>query len=589
MEKISFNFENENSEAKIVSDLDNNQESFVNGNKENDRKGEEEKPQETQEKKQERISRRDFLKTLGVGAAVAAAELAELKVEAEAKNKKENKKHKNYSKGKIADKQEKKEFHNESAVNKIKRELFEKKEIVLPSGEKFRNRADAWEKRYAGEDSEFDRFDLMYKRKHGLPLKTIYQELKEGWERLINNGELSAVREITKSESVPFSLIFLALAESHWKAKAKSRVGAAGPWQFMPGTAREYGLKVNKFKDERLDARKSTTAACRFLKKLHSKTYEQGVKNISASNRWIWSFWAYNHGPGRIFNNKKRKQKGHLASVKGDPNKYNQVCGNKESRDYAPKILGLSEALEKIAYGKIQVKEPARETGGKISPADQMFESYFDANFSSASEKIKFLERVIDKYEDEEQRNIHSGDYIEDAIDVVYKEIEEIKKSLPKPKKEKEKSKVKLRVVEGEGEHKIIKLKKKKIFGGFEDEDELPTVVYEVRHGDNLSKIAVWLSPSPDKIEEVKRLIRELNPKVRNWNLLRRGQSIVVPGEIIEVPPEKLSEILKHYYPKTDLDAAEKYLKWINGKNPDKEKIAPGEMILTPLSPEYLD
>lgn len=71
---------------------------------------------------------------------------------------------------------------------------------------------------------------------------------------------------------MPDDLKYLMLIESNCNPLARSGVGAVGLWQFMEGTAREFGLTVNKYVDERYDIRKSTIAACKYLKKLMPNT-----------------------------------------------------------------------------------------------------------------------------------------------------------------------------------------------------------------------------------------------------------------------------------------------------------------------------
>lgn len=88
---------------------------------------------------------------------------------------------------------------------------------------------------------------------------------------------------------LPVELKYLAVVESDLKASATSRVGAAGPWQFMPETARDLGLKVGRKVDERRDFNKSTAAAARYLSSLYN-TY----------NDWLLVIAAYNGGPGNV-------------------------------------------------------------------------------------------------------------------------------------------------------------------------------------------------------------------------------------------------------------------------------------------------
>ncbi len=69
---------------------------------------------------------------------------------------------------------------------------------------------------------------------------------------------------------LPSDLKFLAAIESGLNPAAKSGVGAAGLWQFMPGTAKILGLKVDAAMDQRLDVVLSTKAAIKYLQKLYN-------------------------------------------------------------------------------------------------------------------------------------------------------------------------------------------------------------------------------------------------------------------------------------------------------------------------------
>lgn len=100
-----------------------------------------------------------------------------------------------------------------------------------------------------------------------------------------------------RKNNLPESLKYLPIVESDLQPKAASGVGAVGLWQFMEGTAKELGLKINSQVDERRDPIKSTEAALKYLTTLHKKYKD-----------WNLVFAAYNCGPGNV--NKAIRQAG---------------------------------------------------------------------------------------------------------------------------------------------------------------------------------------------------------------------------------------------------------------------------------------
>ena len=108
---------------------------------------------------------------------------------------------------------------------------------------------------------------------------------------------LDMMDEVLGQHGLPKELKYLAVIESGLKYNALSFSGAVGPWAFMPSAAKEYGLKMNKHIDERLDYYKSTHAAARLLTDLYQKYGD-----------WLLVLAAYNGGPGNV--NKAIKKSG---------------------------------------------------------------------------------------------------------------------------------------------------------------------------------------------------------------------------------------------------------------------------------------
>lgn len=99
------------------------------------------------------------------------------------------------------------------------------------------------------------------------------------------------IENILKRYQLPATLKYLAVIESDLNTNALSHAGAVGPWQLMPGTARDLGLTVNANRDDRTDLNKSTHAAAKYLQELYKSLGD-----------WLLVVAAYNGGPARVEN-----------------------------------------------------------------------------------------------------------------------------------------------------------------------------------------------------------------------------------------------------------------------------------------------
>ena len=126
---------------------------------------------------------------------------------------------------------------------------------------------------------------------------------------------------------LPRELKYLAVIESNLSAGATSWVGAGGPWQFMPYTARDYGLVVNGSFDERRDYYKSTHAAARYLLTLYKQMHD-----------WLLVIAAYNGGPGRVYSAMKKSGSKNFWSL--------QYYLPEESRNHVKKFIATHYIME---------------------------------------------------------------------------------------------------------------------------------------------------------------------------------------------------------------------------------------------------
>lgn len=145
---------------------------------------------------------------------------------------------------------------------------------------------------------------------------------------------LEMIRDTLRDHGLPEDLAFVAMIESGFNPAAVSRAGAKGLWQFMAGTARRYGLRVDQWVDERFDPEKSTLAAAAYLRDLYKQfgswqlaqaAYNAGEMTVTRAIRAVGStdFWALARSSSLKQETKEFVPQIHAATVIGqDPTRY---------------------------------------------------------------------------------------------------------------------------------------------------------------------------------------------------------------------------------------------------------------------------
>ena len=137
------------------------------------------------------------------------------------------------------------------------------------------------------------------------------------------------VKELLRERGIPEDMAYIAFIESGFNPSARSRAGAVGMWQFMPKTARDYALVVNRRNDEREDAVRSTYAAAEYF---------QDLLAIFGSRSFLLAMAAYNSGEGRVISCLKQIDDPMVQRNFWDV----RSCLAQETREYPPKIIAAA-------------------------------------------------------------------------------------------------------------------------------------------------------------------------------------------------------------------------------------------------------
>lgn len=172
-------------------------------------------------------------------------------------------------------------------------------------------------------------------------IKSYLESGRKSTEHILGRSSIyfPIIEEYLELYHVPDQLKYLAVVESGLQPTTTSKVGAAGLWQLMPATAKQYGLRINSYVDERLDVHRSTEVAIRYLSELYAR-YDD----------WALAIAAYNCGPGRVDNALKKSKRHTFSAVKKRL--------PKETQRYVEKFIAVNYAINNYLFYDIHPKYP---------------------------------------------------------------------------------------------------------------------------------------------------------------------------------------------------------------------------------------
>ncbi len=159
-------------------------------------------------------------------------------------------------------------------------------------------------------------------------------DLLKSYER--SGQYLSMISAILEEYSLPNHLVCLPILESRYLTQSRSSAGAVGLWQLMPGTASEFGLKYNRWVDERRDPEKSTIVAAEYLRYLYDRF-----------GNWDLALAAYNCGPAQLKRVMRREKTNDFWQLRRLP---------RETRNFVPNFYAILDIL--INHEKYGIRLP---------------------------------------------------------------------------------------------------------------------------------------------------------------------------------------------------------------------------------------
>ena len=334
---------------------------------------------------------------------------------------------------------------------------------------------------------------------------------------------------ILKQHKMPEELMILAMIESGLNPKAYSRANASGMWQFIYSTGKNYGLKRDWYVDERRDPVKATHAACEYLKDLNEQF-----------DNWYLALAAYNCGAGRISRASKlhqtydfwqmhslpRESRNYIpyylaaAIIAKDPDHYGFKISKSKPFSYEEVVLENSAdlaVLSRVAGIKVKtLRKYNPELRQSATPADSPYllklpkgkKEQFLARWNSIPESERFAPQFI----------VHRVRYGE-SLWTISKKYGASIHDIAAVNKIRNRHKIKV------GNKLKIPIKGGALRTWGTKDNGGPAghykVTYKVKRGDTLGQIAEDYKTNASRI--------------RRWNALKYGSSLIYPGQKIRI------------------------------------------------------
>jgi len=203
---------------------------------------------------------------------------------------------------------------------------------------------------------------------------------KRGFAKTLGRTEMyfPIIEQYLASYGLPDDLKYMVVVESQANPHAASNVGAVGLWQLMPETARQYGLTVNDFQDDRKDPRKATEAALRYLSYLHGLLGD-----------WVLAVAAYNCGQGRVKRAINEAKSGDYEALKH--------LLPQQTQKYIPAIIAANYSVNHYHLHKVTAATVDYEV--KFTAAIQVFDKITFEEISNISNTpIEIIQKLNPSY-----------------------------------------------------------------------------------------------------------------------------------------------------------------------------------------------